>query len=254
MSSLKQELDRLEEHYNNGSFIESDPISIPHQYTLKQDIEITAFWTAILAWGQRKTIINKATELFEMMDNQPYEFILNHSEKDLKPFEKFKHRTFQADDTLYFIGFLKHHYTLSENLESAFIDPDSPGVEAGLNHFRKYFFSLDQHLIRTEKHISAPFKKSTCKRLCMFLRWMVRKDERGVDFGIWNQIKPEELFIPLDVHVDRVARQFNLLSRKQKDWKSVVELTQNLKALDPKDPVKYDFALFGYGIDIDNLH
>jgi uncharacterized protein (TIGR02757 family) len=249
MKDLKVLLDDLVKKYNNSSFIEADPISIPHQYTLKQDIEITAFWTAILAWGQRKTIINKATQLFEMMDNKPYDFIRNHQSSDLKPFEHFKHRTFQADDTLYFIEFLKHHYSSNESLESAFIDSENPGAEAGLNHFRTYFFSLNKHLRRTEKHITAPFKKSTCKRLCMFLRWMVRKDDNGVDFGIWNAIKPADLYMPLDVHVERVAREFKLLKRKQRDWKSVVELTENLRKIDPKDPVKYDFALFGYGVD-----
>ena len=249
MEDLKSLLDSFVNKYNDASFIDDDPISIPHSYSLKQDIEITAFWTAILAWGQRKTIINKSTLLFEMMDNQPYDFIRNHGAKDLKPFENFKHRTFQADDTLYFIEFLKNHYMQYDSLESAFIDPTISGSEAGLNHFRQYFFSLDKHLKRTEKHISAPFKKSTCKRLCMFLRWMVRKDDRGVDFGIWNQIKPADLFMPLDVHVDRVARQFKLLTRKQRDWQSVVELTKNLRKIDPLDPVKYDFALFGYGVD-----
>ena len=249
MEDLKSLLDSLVNKYNDASFIEDDPISIPHSYSLKQDIEITAFWTSILAWGQRKTIINKSKQLFEMMDNKPYDFICNHGPRDLKPFEKFKHRTFQADDTLYFIEFLKHHYAQYDSLESAFIDDNLKGSEAGLNHFRTYFFSLDKHLKRTEKHISAPFKKSTCKRLCMFLRWMVRQDNRGVDFGIWNQIEPADLYVPLDVHVDRVARQFNLLSRKQRDWKSVVELTENLRKVDPLDPVKYDFALFGYGVD-----
>lgn len=248
MEDLKSLLDFFANKYNDSSFIVDDPICIPHSYSLKQDIEITAFWTAILAWGQRKTIINKSKELFNMMDNRPYDFILNHKPADLKPFEKFKHRTFQPDDTLYFIEFLKHHYTEHRSLESAFIDTSISGVEAGLNHFRKYFFAAEDHLRRTEKHISAPSKKSTCKRLCMFLRWMVRKDDAGVDFGIWNQIRPAELFIPLDVHVDRVARKFKLLDRKQRDWRSVVELTENLRKIDPQDPVKYDFALFGYGV------
>jgi len=247
MENLKVFLDAQFKKYNNRDFIKDDPIQIPHRFSKKQDIEITAFWTAILAWGQRKTIINKATELFERMDYSPHDFICNHSDKDLKKFLNFKHRTFQADDTLYFIHFLKHHYSNNQSLEAAFIDSDNPGVESGLNHFRNYFFSLENHLRRTEKHISAPFKKSTCKRLCMFLRWMVRRDKYGVDFGIWNTIEPSELYMPLDVHVDRVARKCKLLKRKQRDWQSVVELTNNLKKLDPKDPVKYDFALFGYG-------
>ncbi len=234
--------------FNVPGFIENDPISIPHRFSKKQDIEITAFWTAILSWGQRKTIINKATELFELMGNEPYTFITEHSEKDLKPFERFKHRTFQASDTLYFIELLKHHYSKYDSLESAFIDTQNKKVEAGLNHFRTYFFSLGKHLKRTEKHVSAPFKKSTCKRLNMFLRWMVRKDNAGVDFGLWSEIKPSQLLIPLDVHVERVARNLGLLKRKQRDWQAVLELTQNLTEFDSQDPVKYDFALFGYGL------
>lgn len=249
MEDVKSFLNSLVEKYNTKEFIQNDPISIPHSYTVKQDIEITAFWTSILAWGQRKTIINKSKELFHFMGNQPHDFILNHNPKDLKPFEQFKHRTFQPDDTLYFIAFLKAHYSKHDSLEQAFVNNNSTEVEISLNHFRKYFFSLNGHLKRTEKHISAPFKKSTCKRLNMFLRWMVRKDKNGVDFGIWSQIKMNQLMIPLDVHVERVARHLGLLKRKQRDWQAVVELTKALKKLDPKDPIKYDFALFGYGIN-----
>ncbi len=248
MKDVKSFLDPLVEQYNQKDFILDDPIGIPHRYTLKQDIEITAFWTAILAWGQRKTIINKATELFSRMGNTPYDFILNHQDHDLKQFESFKHRTFQADDTLYFIDFLKRHYSKFDSLEDAFIDSNSTSVESGLNYFRNYFFEIQTHFKRTEKHISAPFKKSTCKRLNMFLRWMVRKDNCGVDFGIWEKIHSKDLMIPLDVHVERMARQLGLLKRKQRDWQAVVELTNNLRKLDPKDPVKYDFALFGFGV------
>lgn len=247
-SELRDFLNQQVLRFNVPDFIEHDPISIPHRFSKKQDVEITAFWTAILSWGQRKTIINKATELFSLMGNEPHRFITEHSSSDLKGFEQFKHRTFQADDTLYFIEFLKYHYSKNDSLESAFIDKEKEGVEAGLNHFRSYFFSLSSHLRRTEKHVSAPFKKSTCKRLNMFLRWMVRKDNAGVDFGLWTEIKPSHLLMPLDVHVERVGRKLGLLKRKQRDWQAVVELTENLKKFDPIDPVKYDFALFGYGL------
>lgn len=251
MRDVKSFLDKYYRLYNNKDFIKDDPIQIPHRYSKKQDIEITAFWTAILAWGQRKTIINKATELFERMDNSPHDFICNHKEKDLEKFLDFKHRTFQSDDTLYFIYFLRHHYLQSDTLEDAFFADDMTGCDTahhdGLVRFREYFFSLENHLQRTKKHISSPARKSTCKRLNMFLRWMVRTDKHGVDFGIWNKINPSQLMMPLDVHVDRVARHLGLLKRKQKDWQAVEELTGNLRKLDPKDPVKYDYALFGYG-------
>jgi len=251
MEDVKSFLEKYYQQYNNRDFIKDDPIQIPHRFSKKQDVEITAFWTAILAWGQRKTIINKATELFERMDNSPHDFIINHKDADLKKFLNFKHRTFQADDTLYFIHFLKYHYKQYDSLEEAFFPgkiTDSNKVHYyGLVRFREYFFSLENHLHRTTKHISSPARKSTCKRLNMFLRWMVRKDKKGVDFGIWNKIEPSQLRIPLDVHVDRVARHLKLLTRKQRDWGAVEELTTNLRKLDPIDPVKYDFALFGFG-------
>jgi len=251
MKDVKSFLDKYYLQYNNKEFLKEDPIQIPHRFSKKQDVEITAFWTAILAWGQRKTIINKATELFNLMDNSPHDFIIGHQEKDLEKFLAFKHRTFQSDDTLYFIHFLKHHYQNNDSLEDAFI-PDSETNNdttfEGLVGFRQYFFSLENHLRRTEKHISSPLKKSTCKRLNMFLRWMVREDGNSVDFGIWKKIKPAQLMMPLDVHVERVARHIGLLTRKQRDWTAVEELTSNLRKLDPTDPVKYDYALFGYGV------
>jgi uncharacterized protein (TIGR02757 family) len=244
--------DLLEEKYNSyskTSFIDDDPISIPHQYSKLQDIEITAFWTAILSWGQRKTIINKSKELFALMDNAPHDFILNHSEKDLIRFKDFKHRTFNFDDTLCFIYFLKFHYSHNDSLETAFLNENKfSSIDQSLNHFKNYFFSDIKYLDRTKKHISSPNRKSTCKRLNMFLRWMVRKDNNNVDFGIWKKIKPSDLKIPFDVHVDRVARQLKLLERKQKDWQTVLELTNTLAIYDGTDPVKYDYALFGMGV------
>lgn len=248
---LKSLLNRKVKAFNCPDFIKDDPISIPHRFALKQDVEITAFWTAMLAWGLRKTIINKCTELFALMDNAPYDFVCNHTESDLKPFVAFKHRTFNATDTLYFLQVLKYHYTKHESLESAFADHMSSSdatVENGLIGFHNYFFSLDDAPQRTRKHVATPERKSSCKRINMFLRWMVRKDNKGVDFGIWNKIKPSQLICPLDVHVDRVARSLGLIERKQVDWLTALELTERLKAFDRKDPVKYDFALFGMGI------
>jgi uncharacterized protein (TIGR02757 family) len=202
-----------------------------------------------LSWGQRKTIINKANELVKLMDNHPYDFVMNHTENDLKKLLTFKHRTFQPTDTLYFIEFFKTYYSKNESLESAFIDPkESTNIKAGLIQFHNKFFSLEYVPQRTRKHVSTPSRKSACKRLNMFLRWMVRADENGVDFGIWTQIKPEQLMIPLDVHVFRVAKQLGILTRHKADWQAVEELTEHLRILDPYDPVKYDFALFSMGV------
>jgi len=265
--NLKAFLDVKVAQYNQPGFIANDPVCIPHLFSKKQDIEIMGFWAAILAWGQRVTIINKCKELIHLMDGAPYDFIMNHEEPDLKKLLKFKHRTFNDIDTLYFISFFRYHYENYESLEDAFTRPPSPlkgesdlkfanqtpplggrGALA-LEGFRSYFFSLPDFPHRTKKHVSAPSQKSTCKRLNMFLRWMVRKDDHGVDFGIWNQIKPADLIMPCDLHVDRVARKLNLITRKQTDWQTAVELTERLKEFDPIDPVKYDFALFGLGIE-----
>ncbi len=251
---LKDFLDVKVAEYNNPAFITNDPICIPHQYTSKQDIEIAAFFAAILAWGQRKTIINKCNELFLRMDNAPYDFMINHEDPDLKRLLGFKHRTFNDTDLLYFVSFFRHHYSTSDTLETAFLPDDlshisSFSAEHALNHFRAYFFSLPDFPHRTKKHISSPLQKSTCKRLNMFLRWMVRRDNCGVDFGVWNIIKPADLICPCDVHVDRVARKLGMISRKQTDWLTAVNLTAKLKEMDPTDPVKYDFALFGLGVE-----
>jgi len=251
---LKDFLDLKVDQYNRPAFITNDPICIPHRFSKKQDIEIAAFFAAILAWGQRKTIINKCTDLFNRMDNDPYNFMLLHSDDDLKGLLNFKHRTFNDTDLLYFVSFFKSHYDLSDTLETAFLpsdfaDHDNFTAEHALNHFRSYFFSLPDSPRRTVKHISSPLQKSTCKRLNMFLRWMVRKDKMGVDFGVWNSILPSDLICPCDVHVDRVARRLGMISRKQTDWRTAVELTEELRKFDPADPVKYDFALFGLGVE-----
>lgn len=248
---LKIFLDKKVKEYNRRSFIENDPISVPHRFTNQQDIEISSFFAALFSWGNRKTIISKSLELMQLMDNAPYDFCKNHADKDLKKLLAFKHRTFNATDLLYFISFLNMHYSSHQSLETAFtpwIHKDDDQVENALNGFYSYFFSLQDVPARTLKHIAAPNKNSACKRLNMFLRWMVRSDAHGVDFGIWKNIQPWQLVVPLDVHVAAVARSFSLLQRKQNDWNAALELTSELRQFDAKDPVKYDFALFGLGV------
>lgn len=250
MDSLKLLLDEKYNQFNRIDFIEDDPILIPHRFTNKQDIELAGFLAAILAWGQRKTIINKCTQLMDLMGNEPYQFMLHHSENDLKALEHFKHRTFNTTDLLYFVSFFKWFYTNHDSLEEAFVmDKSDKNTEQPLIHFHDLFFSLEYAPDRTRKHIATPARKSACKRLNMYLRWMVRKDERGVDFGIWDRIQPSQLICPLDVHVERVARSLGLLERKLSDWRAAVELTERLKHFDANDPVKYDFALFGMGLE-----
>lgn len=249
--SLKEFLDKKVDEYNQPFFIKDDPVSIPHLFSKKQDIEIAAFFASIFAWGNRTTIINKSKELLALMNNAPHEFCLNADSKNLKKLLSFKHRTFNSTDLLYFIEFLKYHYTNNESLESAFTKSLSTSdeiIENGLNGFFDYFFSLEDFPARTKKHITSPQKKSTCKRLNMFLRWMVRSDNKGVDFGIWKNISPSQLVCPIDVHVARVSKHFNMLQRKQLDWQAALELTAYLRTLDEADPVKYDFALFGTGV------
>lgn len=239
-------LERKYKEYNSSAFIDADPISIPHRFSKLQDKEIIGFWVAMLAWGNRKSIITSGNKLVELMDGAPHDFVVNHQEHDLKRFLNFKHRTFNATDALYFIEFFKQHYSKYSSLENAFIVGGNQ--ENRLEAFHNYFFSLEDAPQRTRKHIATPLRGSTCKRMNMFLRWMVRKDKHGVDFGLWKKIKPAQLYIPLDVHVDRTARKLGLIKRKQTDWETVVELTENLKGFDPKDPVKYDFSLFGISV------
>jgi uncharacterized protein (TIGR02757 family) len=248
---LKSFLKEKADLYNRPEFILADPISIPHQFSKKEDIEISGFFAAAIAWGQRPTILKNANKLMQMMDNAPHEFILHHSKNDLKSFSKFVHRTFNGIDCIYFIQSLKNTYKNHGGLQKVFSDnikktDTDPGN--AIHQFRKIFLEL-VHQKRTEKHIADPLANSSAKRICMFLRWMVRKDKRGVDFGIWNNISMSRLACPLDLHSARVARRLGLLQRKQNDWKAVIELTKNLKEIDPADPVKYDFALFGLGIN-----
>jgi uncharacterized protein (TIGR02757 family) len=244
-------LDEMVVKMNHQDFIESDPISIPHRFQKKQDIEIAGFFSAVFSWGNRKTIIKKSEELMSLMDNEPFDFIKNHSEKDLNSLQFFKHRTFQYTDLLYFISFFKHHYVKSNTLEDAFLIKNKGKYlqKTALENFYSYFFSLPYAPQRTRKHISTPAKNATCKRLNMYLRWMVRKDTKGVDFGIWNKIPCSQLMIPFDVHVEKTAMKLGLLNRKQRDWVAVEELTNKLKKFDPVDPIKYDFALFGLSVE-----
>lgn len=249
-AKLQDFFNKKVKEYNQPSFIATDPVCIPHLFTKKQDIEIAGFFAAIFAWGNRTTIISKSKELMQLMQMHPYSFCLHATANELKKIEGFKHRTFNTTDLLYCIEFFKQHYSIYESLENAFMPANqSPkSIKEALSYFHHYFFSLEDAPLRTKKHISTPEKGSSCKRLNMFLRWMVRKDKAGVDFGIWKNIQPSQLICPIDVHVARVAKRFNLLDRKQTDWLAAEELTNYLKKLDPKDPAKYDFALFGLGV------
>jgi len=236
------------EQYNNPRFIESDPIQIPHLFSKKEDIEISGFLTATIAWGNRKSIIKNAKRMMQMLDNSPHDFILNHEEADLKALLPFVHRTFNGYDFILFVQSLhniyKNHVGL-ENIFSKFDQLDS--LQKAIHEFKKIFFEIE-HLSRTEKHISDPLKNSAAKRINMFLRWMVRNDHTGVDFGLWKSLSPSSLSCPLDIHSGNTARKLGLLTRKQNDAKALFELDMNLRKLDALDPVKYDFALFGLGV------
>lgn len=245
---IKTFLDLKAAEYEQLSFIEKDPISIPHLFSKLQDVEIAGLFAATLAWGNRTSIIRSCQRLLEMMDHAPYDFILNHRDSDLKPMLSFVHRTFNATDLLYFIDWLKWFYQDNESLETAFFPNKNMSVKAALMGFNELFFSLPDAPGRTHKHVSNPQKKSACKRLNMFLRWMVRKDS-PVDFGIWKRVASSELMIPLDTHTGQVSRRLGILKRKQNDWKAVEELTCFLKILSPEDPVRYDYALFALGAE-----
>lgn len=248
---LKEYLDQKVAYYNQQTFIEKDPISVPHRFTNLQDIEISGFFAAMFAWGQRKTIINKANDLMDRMDNAPFDFVMNHTDKDLKRIKGFVHRTFNDDDALYFIEFFKQHYSRNESFETAFsqfLTKEDETIEPALRGFKDYFFSW-QHFRRTEKHIASPKSGSACKRICMYLRWLCRDDQQGVDFGLWKNIKPSQLMVPLDVHVLRVAQRLGMIDKEKSDFKTLKELNKQLKQFDPNDPVKYDYALFGVGVE-----
>lgn len=252
-SSIRHLLDERLIFYNTPAFIAGDPVSVPHRFSKPQDIEIAGFFAAILAWGARTTIINNCLRLMRWMDEDPYDFILHHRPEDLKPMLGFVHRTFNATDLLYFIFRLQLHYRAYESLESAFTGGapslyEEADTGPALIRFHHYFFA-PEHPERTRKHVSTPARGSACKRLCMYLRWMVRCDAQGVDFGLWKAIAPAQLVCPLDVHVARVAHRLGLTTRATADWRSALELTGVLRQWRPGDPAAYDFALFGLGAE-----
>lgn len=246
--TLKEFLDEKAAHYENLDFIDSDPIQIPHQFSLKEDIEIAGFLSSIIAWGNRKMIINNAKRMMELLGNSPYDFVLNHSEDQLATFDGFVHRTFNAEDFKFFIRSLKNIYQNHKGLETV-LKPNSgiDNYQQAIHDFKQVFFEIN-HLPRTQKHISDPIKGSAAKRINMFLRWMVRDAKKGVDFGIWKSHNSAHLHCPLDVHTGNVARKLTILTRKQNDWKAIQELDNTLRTFDKNDPVKYDFALFGLGV------
>lgn len=247
-TELKEVLDEKYEQYSGKIFIENDPITIPHQFVLKQDIEIAGFLTATIAWGQRKTIIRNANKLMEWMNFAPYDFMMNSKEADLEVFKSFVHRTFQGEDCHFFIRRLRHLYKSGATLEDLFAEgyKNHQSMAAAIINFREKFL-MEPHLLRSEKHISNPAKNAAAKRLNMFLRWVIRNDPTSVDFGIWASIPSSALMCPLDVHTATVSRKLGLLKRKQNDWKAVELLTQQLRAFNREDPVKYDIALFALG-------
>ncbi|MEG1020747.1 MAG: TIGR02757 family protein [Myroides sp.] len=244
---LKDYLDFKADQYNNPNFIESDPIQIPHRYKLKEDIEISGFLAATIAWGNRKMIINSATKMMDAMGNNPYDFVMNATNDQIDAIDNIVHRTFNSEDFRYFIKSLRNIYENHGGLENVFSANNSINLQNRISEFKKIFFEID-HPLRTTKHISDPLKGSSSKRINMFLRWVSRKDTNGVDFGIWNTVSPSELSCPLDVHSGNVARTLGILSRKQNDQKALIELDEALRKFDPTDPVKYDFALFGLGV------
>ena len=246
-SELKSFLDEKVDFYNRPDFIESDPIQIPHRFSIKEDIEIAGFLSATIAWGNRKMIINNASKMMDLMGNSPYDFVMSHSSEQLEGFDNFVHRTFNSTDFKTFIIGLQHIYTNHNGLEALFVKVENNSLQKNISDFKKIFFEVE-HLQRTQKHISDPLNNSAAKRINMFLRWMVRNDTAGVDFGIWKNVSPSYLSCPLDVHSGNVARKLGLLTRKQNDAKAVLELDTNLRILDPNDPTKYDFALFGLGV------
>jgi len=247
-SQLKDFLDSKVDQYNNPKFIESDPIQIPHRFDRKEDIEISGFLTSTIAWGNRKSIITSARRMMDLLDNAPYDFIITHEKIDLKPLLSFVHRTFNGEDLIQFVESLKHIYDEHNGMEAIFSKyAKHDSLQKAINKFKTHFFEIE-HLSRTQKHISDPLINSAAKRINMYLRWMVRQDQSGVDFGIWKTLSPSQLSCPLDVHSGNVARKLGLLKRKQNDAKALFELDNSLRKLDPIDPVKYDFALFGLGV------
>jgi uncharacterized protein (TIGR02757 family) len=247
-SGIKLLLDKKANLYERPEFIDTDPIQVPHNYTLKEDIEIAGFLTATIAWGQRKSIIKSAKLLLNLMDNDPFAFVSNATDQELRKFQNFKYRTFQEEDCIFFLKSLQNIYLKHGGLEKVFTEGylQKNSIFSSLAHFYKTIFALP-HLARSEKHVAKVMANASAKRLNLFLRWMVRSNDKGIDFGLWKKIPKKFLMIPLDLHTGNTARELGLLKRKQNDWKAVEELTSVLRSFDPEDPVKYDFALFGMG-------
>lgn len=247
-TELKDFLDEKVNLYNHPNFIESDPIQIPHLFSQKEDIEIAGFLSATIAWGNRKMIVKNAHKMMDLVGNSPYDFVMSHRNENLQPIETFVHRTFNGQDFVGFIKGLQHIYKNHGGLEVAFSKhQEVNSMQKSISEFKKTFFEIP-HQNRTQKHISDPMNGSAAKRMNMYLRWMCRQDNKGVDLGIWKSISPSLLSCPLDVHSGNVARKLSLLCRKQNDGKALIELDLKLRKLDPNDPVKYDFALFGLGV------
>ncbi len=245
---LKDLLDSKFLQYNSSDFISQDPIAIPHSFSKKEDVEIAAFLVSVFAWGQRKTIVNNGFKLMDLMDGSPHDFIISHHSSDLKRFKKFVHRTFNGDDCIFFLQRLQEIYKNEKGLEVFFASCYKGDMQQAISDFKKKFFET-KHLARTEKHLPDPITGSSAKRFNMFLRWMVRNDGRGVDFGIWKMLDPSQLYCPLDVHTGNVARKLGLIKRTPNDWQALEELMNHLRKFDAKDPVKYDFSLFGLGVN-----
>jgi uncharacterized protein (TIGR02757 family) len=247
---IKSFLEEKYLQYNTPSFIECDPISIPHSYSVLQDIEISGFFTASIAWGRRDLILRNSRKLMQIMGNSPYDFVMEADDRSAESLNGFVHRTFNGTDCANFLRGLKFLYSRTESIEEIIIEgmKSTGSVKDGLSHFRTFFFSAPHHS-RTEKHFANVNSGAAGKRLNMFMRWMVRKDNHGVDFGLWNRISPSQLYIPIDLHSGNTARKLGLLTRKMNDWKAVEELTEVLREFDKSDPVKYDFALFGLGVN-----
>lgn len=248
--SLKGLLEHFYKKYHQPSFIANDPIQVAYFYKQKEDVEIASFFTTLLAWGNRKQIIRNAKLLMSLMDNKPYDFMVTIKKKDINRFDSFKHRTINGNDIKELLWALHKIYQDHGGLEHLFTDAYKRhnDIYFALEVFYKTVSSYTQssHCL---KHISNVSKNSAAKRLNLFLRWMIREDDRKVDFGLWKSIPASALYIPLDVHVSNVARKLGLLKRKANNWKAVQELTENLRLFDKNDPIKYDYALFGMGLE-----
>lgn len=249
LTATKALLDEAYDRLARPDFCQGDPVQVPRSFTRKEDREVMGFFTATIAWGQRKTIITNARRLAELMDGKPFDFVMGADNMDLSRLDRFAHRTFNGTDARQFVLSLRSLYRMHGDLEGAFLaNGRIDDMAAAIGRFKQRFFT-GEHALRTRKHVADPSRGSNAKRINMFLRWMVRPDDRGIDMGLWKRVPTKALHVPLDVHTGRVARELGLLQRGQDDWKSVIELTEALRQLDPVDPIRYDIALFGLGVE-----